>query len=138
MKRLHLPSYLFGLGCGIVLLFIGTAIILDSTDTDVQVPTQQQFRQNRDGSMQRPTGGFRVDDTERTERMAEMLGLSVEELQQALDSGKTMTEIAEEQGVELPFGRPGGDSSESGATMQDRGQPIPSDVPADQPPVPAE
>lgn len=50
--------------------------------------------------MRSPVG----DETERTERMAENLGMTVEELEKELESGKTMMEIAEERGVEMPFG----------------------------------
>ncbi len=36
------------------------------------------------------------------EQMAEKLGMSVDELKEALDSGKTIQELADEAGVELP------------------------------------
>lgn len=58
------------------------------------------------------------------DRLAEKLGLTEEELQAELDAGKTIPEIAEEQGVELPekpgrghgkmFGRFAGPASENG------------------------
>ena len=41
------------------------------------------------------------DDREHTQWLAEALGLTVEELQARLGAGKTVPQIAEEQGVDL-------------------------------------
>ncbi len=59
-----------------------------------------------------------VKQAAKMEQKAELLGISVEELQAELDAGKTFREIAEELGVELPerqgrrgFGRRGGNTT---------------------------
>ncbi len=55
---------------------------------------------------QHPRPPIGVNQGQRLERAAEMLGMSAEELQAMIDEGKTIKEIAEELGVELPR-RPG-------------------------------
>jgi hypothetical protein len=42
------------------------------------------------------------DREEMKSKVAEKLGMTVDELQDELDSGKTIREIAEERGVEAP------------------------------------
>jgi len=102
MKRLHLLSYLIGLACGItvLLLFFGIKAALSPSATE-GFPQSGNWQQRTQGNGVRSPVG---DETERTERMAENLGMTVEELEKELESGKTMMEIAEERGVEMPFG----------------------------------
>ena len=55
-----------------------------------------------DGPPEPPTAGRRI----RLEKAAELLDMSLEELQAALDSGATLRELAEEAGITLEDVRP--------------------------------
>ncbi|MBU0767384.1 hypothetical protein KKF55_06465 [Patescibacteria group bacterium] len=101
MKHLHLPSYLIGLGCGVtvLLLFFGAKAALSTSSTE-DFPQNENWQQRTQEDGMRPRVG---DETQRTQRMAESFGMTVEDLQKELDSGKTMMEIAEEREVEMPM-----------------------------------
>ncbi|MBU2213562.1 hypothetical protein KKC44_02035 [Patescibacteria group bacterium] len=122
MKRLHIPSYLIGLACGVavLLLYFGFQKAFSPSSSE-GFPQQGNWQQRTQGDDTRfPV----VDDAARTQRMAETLGMTVEELEKELESGKTMMEIAEERGVEMPFGggrrmRDSVPSEESGSGVVD-------------------
>lgn len=128
MNKFHLFSYGIGLLCGIVLVvvFLGVKALLFSRDdrtymrgrhgdqTQFQqdrglgdLGEQRQFQRPRDGSVMRQGGGNfgeELDPEMRNQRMAERFGMTDEELQAELDAGKTMQDIAEEQGLDFQSG----------------------------------
>lgn len=115
MKRFNLPSYIVGVITGaviLVLVFSVKPFLNPSQKTpfpsDRMFDGQERGESRREGM--RSLEGDMMNE-ERLQSMADQFGITVEELQTEMDSGKTLPEIAEEHGVELqsPRGMPGGD-----------------------------
>jgi len=95
MKPFHPLSFTLGLASGLVVL----VIVVGSWQ--LASPSTGAPRMN--GTFQQTGGiGGPGGAGPNTARMAERLGMTEAELQEALDSGKTMQQIAEERGVEMP------------------------------------
>ncbi len=112
MKPFHPLSFTLGLASGLIVLVIVVGswrLASPSTGAPRMNGTFQQT-----GGIGGPGGAG-----PNTARMAERLGITEAELQEALDSGKTMQQIAEERGRDLPvrtgtggmMGRRGGGAS---------------------------
>lgn len=112
MRRFHPLSFSLGLLSGllVLVLFAGGMRLLQ--------PAPSGFPGNRGARQQQGTGGSNLS------RMAERLGMTEQELQSALTSGKSLQDIAKERGVDLPAGgfrganRSAGQTA-SGATASD-------------------
>jgi len=107
MFRFHLRSYIVGVITGVVLLllFSGVQSLRRSPDQRSSgAPMQEGGMMLRSGEERNVPAPEGMDPAGRMERMAERLGMSMEELQQELDTGKTFSEIAEERGVDLSGG----------------------------------
>lgn len=88
MKNMHLPSYGAGFVTGLLVLGVfWTGHAVFGSKPVAPVMQQRQF------------GGPNGGGADRMAGMAERMGISVEELQKELDTGKTMQQIAEEHGV---------------------------------------
>ncbi|MEK7218977.1 MAG: hypothetical protein AAB728_05965 [Patescibacteria group bacterium] len=95
MKNFHPLSFALGLASGLLVL----VIVVGGWRLLRPAPAVNVFRP-LDGTFQRGSAGFNVS------RMAERLGMTEEELQAELDSGKTFQEIAAGRGIDLsPGGR---------------------------------
>lgn len=95
MKTFHPLSFVLGLASGfcILLLAVGGLRL-------VRGPSQTASPADRTGFQQRMGGGA----GQNISAMAEQLGMTVEDLQKELQSGKNLRDLATEKGVELPFG----------------------------------
>lgn len=89
MKAFHLPSFAAGAAGGllILLLIAGGIRVIGGSSTSVVARPEGAQRAGRQGA-----------------RMAERLGMSEEELRQELAAGKTMQQIAQERGGDMPTG----------------------------------
>jgi hypothetical protein len=114
MKSFHPFSFTLGTASGLLVLalYLGIASIADDEPPRV--------RPSGDGAFQEQNRGFVRDPA----AMAERLGMTEKEIQDALAAGKTMQELLQEHNVELPVPLRG-----TGSRMQ-RG--IPGDAPAAQ------
>lgn len=106
--KIHGASLATGFGLGVLFLVIvfGIQSLVGTDATDAPF--------ERGGYRQFPAGARE----ERMDAMAEQFGMTRDALQQQLDDGKTMQEIAAEHGVDMPVGRGPG-----GMGPQDRMQP---------------
>ena len=92
-------------GVVLLLLFSGVQSLRRSPDQRSSgAPMQEGGMMLRSGEERNVPAPEGMDPAGRMERMAERLGMSMEELQQELDTGKTFSEIAEERGVDLSGG----------------------------------
>ncbi|MDD4627992.1 MAG: hypothetical protein PHE68_01200 [Candidatus Peribacteraceae bacterium] len=92
MKNFHLSSFILGLISGALVLFLivgGKQLLWPSQTVTTNAGTWQQQQGN---------------SGQNTARMAQRLGMTQDELQKALASGKTIQEIAKEKRIELPAG----------------------------------
>ena len=146
MKHPHLPSYLFGLGAGIlvIFLFLGGSKLLNDDSKENTLPAQRSASQAQEDtadtdnqpSTQNDSIGQRPGRTmspERLQGIAEQLGMTVEELQTEIGAGKNPREIAEERGIELTFG---GNMRGSGAVLSGSGVMEPGAFPRERPTTP--
>lgn len=109
MKLPHFPSFGAGIAAGVVVVLVIAGGMHWAAGSVTPSP----------GTVgQRQQGGF--GGGQQTARMAERLGMTQEDLQKELDSGKTMLEISAEHGIELPLGG-GGRPSGSGVILRGSG-----------------
>ncbi|PIR48275.1 hypothetical protein COU80_04870 [Candidatus Peregrinibacteria bacterium CG10_big_fil_rev_8_21_14_0_10_55_24] len=101
MRTFHLSSFLVGVAGGvlILLIFFGGRSLFSSPQNGARGALPMQERSADSGP---PEGGFL--DENRLGRIADQMGMTVEELQAEMDAGKTIPEIAQERGVELGGG----------------------------------
>ena len=124
MKSFNLRSYITGIVTGIfiIVLFIGGKSLLKSSSESAIPSNLDTGSQERDNYRQEnaplPTGD--AIDADRIQRISERFGMTIEELQEELDIGKTLPEIAEERGIDFSGGMRQGrfdnPIQESGAT----------------------
>jgi len=106
MLHFHLRSYIVGVVTGVVLLLLyagGQSLLRSPAGRSLDTPMQGEGM-IRSGGQRDASAPEGMDPAGRMERMAERLGMSMEELQQELDAGKTFGEIAEERGIDLSGG----------------------------------
>ncbi|MFA7681400.1 MAG: hypothetical protein WCX61_00010 [Candidatus Peribacteraceae bacterium] len=110
MRRIHPRSFAVGLVSGLIvfLLVFGIRALVSSPSATQNTVDSLRFQQQ--GSPTTPTGE-QMDPAQRLERMAERFGMTAEELQQELDAGKAIQDIAEEHGVEMRGFPPQGSGS---------------------------
>ena len=84
MKSLHIPSFIGGIASGVIILALVGSVWRWGR------PYNSDF-----------AGGRRMMNTQ---QMAERFGMTEQELQKELDSGKTMPQIAQEHGVNFQSG----------------------------------
>lgn len=98
MKSFQPFSFTLGVASGLVVLFLyaGITNMFGCSGTDcapavTNAPSSQNFRQRQEQGGMRNRAG-----------MAERFDMTEEELQQELDNGKTMQDIAREHGMDMP------------------------------------
>jgi len=123
--------YFLGILTGIVL--VGIFYFVENIQKEKAVP-QRSFQQ---GQFRQGIGsGVPANAEDRVKRQAEMLGMSEEDLQKELDSGKSFAEIAQDKGVDISgfsrsrnMGMPPEEPSEKETTTDESPEAMSGEVP---------